>query len=169
MEQINIPGFGSGSVENDIYTFDDLPNAKFKRVGEAFQPVLDGLCVGQEVWCEIRQQNGVIANIAQDRTYPVNIKFSDYSDRYTYDGRAYQHFKPSLRPLQKFNVGQRVKDGLGKQGIVISNTFKSEFPIMVQWDGDFYGSSTDSYDTFTIEGHYYNNGNSSSVQNISHA
>ncbi len=167
MERVNIPGFGPGKVEIDIYTFDALPNTRFKRVGEAFQPIVDGFYVGQEVWCDIRLQKGVVSQILHDNMYPVKVVFADKKDSYTLEGVIGSGYKPSLRPLQKFNVGQRVKDSQGNEGVVISNTNNSEYPVIVQWDGDFTGRNGGSYATYTLGGNCYSF--NTSAKDIIHA
>lgn len=169
MEKVNIPGFGPGKVEIDVYTFDALPDARFKRVGEAFQPIIDGFYKGQEVWCELLNQKGVIVGIRNTwENWPVEVSFECGINTYSLKGELFNHYRPTLRALQKFNVGQRVKDGRGKEGVVISNTFNSDFPVMVQWDGDFIGRSYDSYDIFTANGNYHIDGDGSE-NNINHA
>lgn len=135
MELVNIPGFGPGSLENDIYTFDALPNTRFKRVGEAFQPILHDFYVGQEVWCELLSQKGKIVGIRNTwENWPVEVSFECGTNTYSLKGELFTHYRPTLRPLQKFNVGQRVVDGNGKTGVVISNTFHGEYTVLVQWD-----------------------------------
>jgi len=168
MEKVNIPGFGPGKVEIDVYTFDALPDARFKRVGDAFQPILDQtFYVGQPVWCELYQQQGVVTNI-DSGNWPIEVTFSEFTESYSFEGHVYKRYRPTLRPLQKFNVGQRVKDGRGNEGVVISNTFKSSYPVMVQWDGDFTGQSQNSYDPFTSDGNYLAE-NSNDIKDINHA
>lgn len=168
MERVNVKGFGAGYVDNGVYTFDALPQAKFRQIGDAYAPIEDGFYQGQAVWCELHERKGSVVVIDADDSHPVKVDFGDFSATYTLDGRFLSKARMTLKPMQKFNVGQRVANGEGRIGTVISNSFKTTYPVMVQWDGDYLENYTDSFDCFTSDGSYYED-DRGTLKNIHHA